>query len=149
MKNIFILLVLTFVLFSCDNGDMGDETDKDYYSLIGTWEAEGDYYSSGMGENRNYKSTLIFHNDTEYTGISHYRKVGTTEWKNDGESRGTYTYNEKNITYTVKYYYNNGSVSSEYSGTFTYKFTDKNTLVTGSIDLPHDAGSPVYKKKKN
>jgi len=126
---------MVLIFFSCDNKGMDDD-----YSLIGTWEAAGDYtYSGGMG---NYKDTLVFHNDTEYTTIFYYRPVGTTEWKNSGEVKNTYTYDEENITYTHKVY------ESDVETSKAYKFTDRNTLVTRTVNLPSDITNPVYKRKK-
>lgn len=145
MKKLILVLAIVSLLVSCDNGNMNNGQNGDY-SLIGTWEAEGDYYSSGMGENRNYKCTLIFHNDTEYTHIFYWRGVGTTDWKNSGESRGMYTRDEENITYINKFHENSGGISIEYTMTRPYEFTDKNTLVTKGPDLPID-DNVVYKKK--
>ena len=131
MKKILLLtLVIAFTIVSCDNKGMDDD-----YSLIGTWEAAGNYFSSGMNENRNYKCTFIFHDETEYTHIFYYKPVGTTDWKGGSENRGTYTYDKENITYTGKNYLSNGTETAETKITYYYKFTDKNTLITNGPSL--------------
>jgi len=71
MRKIFILRALVFVLFSCDNGGVDNETNP----FVGTWENE-------IGSLRVFTATVV----------TFYYPNGDIYWT------GTYTYNETHIT---------------------------------------------------
>jgi hypothetical protein len=143
----YLLAVLSIVLLfmACDNGGMNDD-DKGPFSLIGTWEAEGDM--NVMGDERTYKSTLVFLNDTEYKQETHYKsKQGAFDllYKNDG----TYTADGHNLTCIDTYYNSDGSKGGTYTYPVPYNFINKNTLETlgpAVIGTPYIT-SAIFRRK--
>jgi len=147
MKKLFLTLTLALLLFSCDNDDMSEEQDTGSFSLIGTWEAEGDYVVSG--DQRTYKSTLVFINETEYKQEATF-KSKTGAFNLNAKNDGTYIYDEGNITYTDTYYKADGSKGGTYTYKMPYKFKDKNTLEAKAPGITDDVYiySVVFKRKK-
>jgi hypothetical protein len=143
-KLLVIILVSTFIFLSCDNDDMEEETGP--FSLIGTWEASGEFVVNG--DQRTYKSTLIFLNETDYKQETEYKSKNGT-WNLTSKNDGTYVYNDNTITYTDTYYYANGSKGGTYVYTKPYKFINKNTLETHGqgVDTEYITGI-IYNRKK-
>jgi hypothetical protein len=135
MKHFFIILALAIFLFSCDNNGMNEE-DKGLFSLIGTWEAEGEFMVGA--DQRTYKSTLIF-TETEYTQESRFKsKQGAFDWTSKNE--GTYIREDEKIIYT-DYDISDGGRIGPYIKPIPYKFVNKNTLETLG---PGITGSSAY-----
>jgi hypothetical protein len=132
MKKILFIIVIFAIMLGMSN--CKDPEEEGPFSLIGTWEAEGEY-TSISGKQGTYKGTLTF-TETEYTLIEDYiPKQGTHEHYND---RGTYVREEENIIYTDEY-------GNKY--TYPYKFINKNSLETKPIGFPSDP--PLIFKRKN
>jgi hypothetical protein len=141
MKNIFALLVLTFIFISCDNGGMGEAGP---YSLVGTWEASGEFVVEG--DQRTYKSTLAFLNETEYKQETHYKsKQGAFDLLDKRE--GTYVREEENIIFT-DYDVSGSTRIGPYTYTYPYRFINKNTLETQSTGVSSThIGSATFRRK--
>jgi len=142
MKKLIVALTLALFLFSCDNGGMED---KGPFSLIGTWEAEGEYIA--RNDQRTYKSTLTFLSETEFKEICHEKsKQGTFDLTNEFE--GTYTLEDEKILFTYSYKSSDGSSGGPFSGnSVPYKFINKNTLETNMSIPTIYVKSMTYKRK--
>jgi uncharacterized lipoprotein NlpE involved in copper resistance len=136
MKNLIFALSIVLLLGGCDDKGMNNEQETGPFSLIGTWEASGEYVVEG--DQRTYKSTLVF-TETEYTQESHYKsKQGTFNFLDKRE--GTYVSDENNITYT-DYDISGSTKVGPYIMPISYKFINKNTLETFG---PGITGSSAY-----
>jgi len=149
MKKPLIALALALFLFSCDNGDVEkQEQETGPFSLIGTWEAEGEYVVPMMGnDQRTYKSTLTFLSETEFTEIIHYKsKQGTFDFTSENE--GTYTLEDEKIVYTYSYKSSDGSSGGPFRNwTAPFKIINKNTLETNMFIPAEYVKSMTYKRK--
>jgi len=133
-----LILVSIFIFFSCDNGKMEEETGP--FSLIGTWEAEGEF-KNYIGGIYNCKITLIFLDDTNFQQETIYENNSIPN-----KPKGTYTRTEDNIIY--KTLDDNGIT---YSNTYTYKyhFLNKNTLETLAVGIAPEFNDKATFKRKN
>jgi len=143
MKKIIFVAIVALLLFSCE--EEPEETGP--FSLIGTWVTEGEYVVNG--DQRNYKSTLIFLNETKYKQEAEFKSKNGT-WNLKYNNDGTYTYSENIITYTDTYYKTDGSKGG---GPFVYKrpykFINKDTLEASVPGVQDDIyiKDVVYKRK--
>jgi hypothetical protein len=125
-KVLFTLALLGILLgMSCD-GNNGDDFDPATASLIGTWEASGELVVEG--DQRTYKSTLVFVNETEYRQETRYKSIQGA-FDLTVENMGTYIREEERIVYTDSY---RTSPNAPFAGNNVYQkpynFMNKNTL---------------------
>jgi len=130
MRKLFIGVAIALLLFSCDDGGMED---KGPFSLIGTWEAEGEYVVEGVQWTE--KSSLIF-SETEFRQEILF-KSRTREATQI--HAGKYTYDDNYIMYIDTYDYNEdgskgyGPYAPPEKFRYPYKFINKNTLETNGF----------------
>jgi hypothetical protein len=132
MKKTLLSLFVVFILISCNNDNMENETGP--FSLIGTWEAEGETY------NIPFKCTLVFLNETDFEQEAVYTKPNSE--KIFYTPKGTYIREENNIIYT--------EIGEHASNKYThpYKFINKNTLETFGIGfMDWDIEKMTFKRK--
>lgn len=110
MKKIFILLALTFVLCSCDNGDVEEANNP----FIGTWENESNGYR------------IVF-NKTVATG---YYPNGDVYWT------GTYTYDDTHITVKLDQTISAQDMIESHGETFKpkYRFEGETLVFNGNYN---------------
>ena len=151
MRKILLTSAIFAIILSMNNCKTEDidntvDTDTGPYSLIGTWEASGEM--NVLGDERTYKMTLTFIDETEYTQIQH-EKSKQGAWDQTVEQKGTYIQDEEKITYTDSY---RTSPEADFAGnneySKPYKFANKNTLETyGPGITDFYIKSMVYKRK--
>jgi hypothetical protein len=91
MKRLLLTLSIVLVLFSCNNGGMNNEEETGPFSLIGTWEAEGEYRDS-LNMEYIYNSELTF-NETQFL-IKTTVKSKDNSISFDDPRYGTYTHKD-------------------------------------------------------
>jgi hypothetical protein len=113
-----------------------ETTETAVYSLTGIWEGEGQYTSFDPVL-RDWKIILTFHNDTEFTQYSYWKRITETEWENLGHEKLEGKYEKKNekITYDI-----DGAIFSS----IPYCFKDINTLLTSGCF--HNVGAELKRK---
>ena len=140
MKKLVLIFIFALFLFSCDSEKM-EEQDTGSFSLIGTWEAEGEFkdYPSGT---YTCKITLVFLDDTNYEDEIIY----TSFVRPHGKHKGTYTRTDDNIIYKTL-----DSDGINYSNTYThkYRFVNKNTLETLAISIAPELNDKATFRRKN
>jgi hypothetical protein len=134
-----------------------DPEEEGPFSLIGTWEAEGDYVVNG--DRRTYKSTLTF-TEANYTEL-YEGKSKQGSFHLTTTNTGSYVADEQFITgncsYSQNYHDGNppatgGPFPLSYNGkeAIPYKFIDKNSLEFRSPSLlgnTYASGNIIYKRK--
>jgi hypothetical protein len=160
MKKILFPVLIFGILLTmsnCNNEDNEEQEDPSTYTLIGTWETEGEYVVNG--DERTYNSTLTFteanykelYEGKSKQGIFHLTTTNT----------GDYVADEEKITGTCSYSqdYHNGNPPATggpfplyYNGKegIPYKFIDKNSLEFRSPSLisnNYASGNIIYKRK--
>ena len=141
MKKIVCVLVVAFFLFSCNNGGM-DEEETGPFSLIGTWEAEGEFKDT---DTFYAKSTLFFFDDTNYEQETIFNKQVTSP--PPYKPKGTYTSTDDNIIYKEIFYKEDGSILTYNTYTIPYKFINKNTLETRALGIWENPNKINFKRK--
>jgi len=151
MKKLLFIALTLGIMLGMSNCE-GEPEETGPFSLIGTWEASGDYEVNG--DQRTYKSTLTF-TETEYTELCENKSKQGTFHVNSTYS-GTYTRGEDKITGTYSYSqdYHNGnppSTGGPFDWNNTYRFIDKNTLeFRGPCVLssyPYISDDVIYERK--
>jgi hypothetical protein len=144
MKNLFfiLLLVSTFIFLLCDNKDMDEETGP--FSLIGTWEAEGEFIAYG-GSKYTCKTTLVFLDDINFEDETIFISFTRPPSKHEG----TYTRTDDNIIYKDIIYKEDGSINFYNTYTYKYHFANKNTLETLAIGTAPELNDKATFKRKN
>jgi hypothetical protein len=143
MKKIFVVLVLALIFVSCDNDDVKEE-DKGPFSLIGTWEASGEF-PNDSGKIFTYKCTLIF-DETEFKETTHCKSEdGLIEFSSRIE--GSYIQEEKEITGTWCQIFESGSTTEQFEFAKPYKFINKNTLDYTGLQLSIYISTSTFKRK--
>jgi len=98
MKKILLAIAIFGMIISmsdCKTGNEDQETGP--FSLVGTWEAEGNFNNSS-GKKFTYKCTLIF-DESEFTESTHYKSEdASVDWV--AHMEGSYTREEEVITGT-------------------------------------------------
>jgi len=141
MKKLFLALSLAFILFSCKDESM-EETEEEEtgpFSLIGTWEAEGELNDKIY----TYKCTLIFYDETEFEQNDIFTSKQSGQVRNFND-KGTYTRADDKIIF--KPLDSNGITSSNtYANPYT--FINKNTLEAYAIGFVDIADIMTFKRK--
>jgi hypothetical protein len=126
MKKILLAIAILGIVLGmsdCKTGNEDQETGP--FSLIGTWEAEGESANSS-GKKITYKCTLIF-SEAEYAETTHYKSEDASV---DFTARieGSYTKEEDVITGTGREVFDDGNKTAIFEFNKPYKFINKNSL---------------------
>jgi hypothetical protein len=146
MKKLVITLSLAIILLSCDNGAM--EEDKGPFSLIGEWEATGEFLYEG--QKCNYDSSLVF-GENDFTELTHVKvenaPIGwTPEFTN--KFIGSYIQEENVIRGEWQQVFDDGNKTTLYEYSRPYQFVNKNTLKYVGMQLSVYSNDVTFSRKR-
>jgi hypothetical protein len=147
MKRLILIAALAIILLSCDNGAM--EEDKGPFSLIGEWEATGEFIREGNVIYR-YECSLVF-GESDFTEITHAKSDNApVGWNAEWSSKiiGTYIQGDSLITGECQQVFDDDSKTGLSGFNQPYQFVNKNTLKYTGIQLAVLTNNVTYIRKR-
>jgi len=148
MRKVLLVAAIFGMIISmsdCDNDSAEkQEEEQGPFSLIGTWEAEGDFLNFS-GKKFNYTCTLVF-NESDYKETTHYKSEdSSTEFT--ARLEGSYTREEDVINGTWCEFFDNGGKTGVFDFSRPYEFTNKNTLKYSGLHPSTYTQNSIFKRK--